>query len=96
MTKLALSDTLDREATRLLAVELRDAIDRGQPVSLIARAVEKIGTAGLQLLISARRSTVAGDADVRLVDPSPALLRTAELAGVADVLGLSGEARDDV
>ena len=95
MTQFALNGVLDREATRLLAAELREAIDCGTTILLAAGAVEQIGTAGLQLLISARRSAVTGDADVRLVDPSPALIRTVAAAGLSDCLDLVRESCDD-
>lgn len=76
MASITLPARCDRAAAEALLPELRAAIGSG-PIAIDGRAVSQVGEAVLQLLLAARRS---GDGAV--IEPSPALIEAARLAGV--------------
>jgi ABC-type transporter Mla MlaB component len=84
---IALSAIVDREAVALLLPELREALGMGS-LRIEAARVERIGQAGLQLLISAARTAADANRTFAIENSSPALCRAARLAGVADHLAL--------
>lgn len=88
MKVISLLPVMDREAVSLLVPELRDAIKAAVPVTLVADKVDQIGQAGLQMLLSARRSATAAGVDLAIEAPSDALMVASELAGVAERLAL--------
>lgn len=79
----ALPAILDLHAVAALLPALRDAAAIGR-VRLDGAAVERVGQAGLQLLLSATHPAAAS---ATLVACSAALRRAAELAGVDHLLG---------
>ena len=81
---IILPPILDREAAAVMLPDLRQAVDAG-PVLLDGGKVERIGQAGLQLILSALRSGPAGTA---VVTCSAALHKAATLAGLDDMLAL--------
>ncbi|MFS0737413.1 STAS domain-containing protein [Sphingomonas sp. 1P06PA] len=89
MRQITLLANLDREGVRLMASELRDLIDRGDPIMLDASKVERVGLPAIQLLLSAMRNAAMGEPDVRLVAASDELRQAASLAGVDGLLGLT-------
>jgi anti-anti-sigma regulatory factor len=78
---------IDRDAVALLVPELGDAAAHGA-VRIDGSAIEQIGQAGLQLLLSARRSADAAGAPFAIVAPSQPLCRAAQIAGLSDALSL--------
>lgn len=54
---------------------------RGQPVSLDASGVERLGGLGLQMLLSARLTWQADNLPFAIIDPSDAFLADAALLG---------------
>lgn len=82
MKHLALLSVMDRDAVGLLLPELRDALQGGGPVTVVADAVEQIGLSGLQLVASAVKSAAASGIDLAVCDPSPAFLAAVDLAGL--------------
>ncbi|GGB40455.1 hypothetical protein GCM10011380_32400 [Sphingomonas metalli] len=78
---------IDRDAVALLIPELREAVAAGA-VRVDGAAIEQIGQAGLQLLLSARRSADAVAAAFEIVAPSRSLCRAAMIAGLSEALSL--------
>lgn len=90
MHRIILPAHLDREGVRLTADELRDALGRGGPVAIDGAQVDRVGMAGLQLLLSATRPHGAGEPDIRIVAPSAALIEAATVSGLTAHLGFEG------
>jgi len=90
-----LPEILDTSAAVPLRIALLDRIDRGEPVLLDGSEVTRAGLACLQVLASARATAAEQDVAFRLDQPSEALARMIELAGLAEALDLSpDDARD--
>ncbi|WP_068089675.1 STAS domain-containing protein [Novosphingobium rosa] len=66
----------DRAAAQAILPELQAALGSG-PLQIDASATEQVGQAMLQVLLSARRTGEGAQ-----ITPSPALLHTAQLAGL--------------
>ena len=81
MRNISLPTILDQQASRALAVELRDAVDKGGVIILDGSGVESIGLAGLQLLLCALRTRSADGVEIRLDTPSLVLTDVAQLVG---------------
>lgn len=87
---LNLGDSLDMTAAGPLHKELLGR--RGQPVTLDASQVRRIGGQCLQVLLSAQSTWAADGAEFQIVDPSPefadglALMGAAHLASTAAAL----------
>lgn len=82
MTRIALPPQFDCTAATALADTLRAA---PHPFSIDGSAVERIGIAGLQLLLSARVAAEASGHPLVIDQPSDPLAAAARTAG-ADVL----------
>lgn len=92
MGPLVLPPVLDRFAAGMIAADLQHRAGRGGPVVLDASGIERIGMAGLQLLLCALRAPLAdGSVAARLDQPSAALCEAARLAGLTTHLGLDAE-----
>lgn len=83
MTQLCLPVLVDLPAALGLADLLREA--KG-PVAIDGSGVERIGVAGLQLLLSAQASAVAGGHGFAIDRPSDALAAAARTAGAECLL----------
>lgn len=83
-----LRDSIDMQF-QLLAVDFGDA-----EVLVDGSAVERIDTAGLQLLLSFAEHHMARGKTLRWTGVSPELARGGELLGIAALLGLPGSAAD--
>ena len=82
MTRIPLPAMFDLPAAMLVADALRaDA----EPVVLDGSAVDRVGIAGLQLLLSASATAVATGRSISIDTPSPAMRAVARTAG-ADLL----------
>lgn len=62
------------------------ALAREQPVTLCGRAVTRVGTAALQLLVAFRRACDERAVSFELREPSRALLDTLACTGLTDAL----------
>lgn len=82
MVRLRLPPVIDREAARLLAPELRAALETGGGIAVHADQVDRIGQVGLQLLLSAARSATAAGVSLAVHAPSPAFLAAVEITGL--------------
>lgn len=87
MRHIILPARLDQESVRQLALDMQNIL-QSSGMTIDGSAVEKIGLAGLQLLASALRSASASS-PISLTSASSALVRAADMAGMADVLCLS-------
>ena len=81
---ITLPPVLDREAVAAMLPDLRRAVQAG-PVRLDGVQVERIGQAGLQLVLSILRS---GPFRASVVTCSAALHKAATLAGLDEMLAL--------
>ena len=99
MTDLSVPSTTDRQAVRLHGEvsiealserreELLRALEDGLPVALDLSAVERIDTAGLQLVTAFVLDMRRSGREVR-VAASAAVQKSARLAGLSALLGLS-------
>ncbi len=86
MRRLTMLPVLDRSGVRLMANELRDMLDLGGAISIDAGKVERIGLAGIQLLLSALRTGAEGATEIRLIAASRAVEEAARVCGVPDRL----------
>jgi len=77
---------LDTPAAGPLRVTLRQAVEKGQPLLLDGAAVERIGTACLQVLLAGREAAARGALPFAIVNPAPALVEMAALAGLDDLV----------
>jgi anti-anti-sigma regulatory factor len=86
-TVVALPAILDLAAADALCRDLRDAMDLGD-VEVDARAVERISTPCIQLLLAAARSAAERGAALRIVAPSAPLSTAIVELGLGGVLSL--------
>lgn len=68
--------------------QIVEALDASNSIDINARSVNKIDTAGLQLLCLARRDIDSAMGSCHWLNPSESLLRAARLLGVTGKLGL--------
>ena len=78
-TRVPLPEVMDLRAAGPLARDLLAL--RGQPVSLDASRVARLGGLGLQVLLSARRTWLADKLDFSVVDASDAFRADCALLG---------------
>jgi anti-anti-sigma regulatory factor len=79
---------IEGELTIFRAMELKPLLLAKPPVDQIdLSGVTDLDTAGLQLLMLAKKTALAKDRDVRLVGHSPAVLDVFELLNVAAYFG---------
>ncbi len=64
------------------------ALDTSSTIEINAKAVDKIDTAGIQLLCLVRKEIDSQVGEVYWVEPSDSLIRSAELLGVKEELHL--------
>jgi anti-anti-sigma regulatory factor len=84
MRQIMLPASMDQQASRALATELKDVSDQGGTIILDGGDVREIGLSGLQLLLSALRTRANDGADIRIVNASPFLTDSAQLVGALD------------
>lgn len=84
---VTLGDALDMTAAGPLAQELLS--HRGQPISLNAGNVRRLGGQCLQVLISAQTTWAADGQPFEIVEPSPEFAEGLALMGAADLCPLS-------
>lgn len=90
MTRIILPPTIDRQAVTAQIEPLRAAFAGGEPVEIVCDAVEQIGQAGLQLLMSAVRTGRETGVALSLSGAGGAVEAAARLAGMSDMLFADG------
>ena len=83
-TVLPLPKVLDRKAARKLATDLLAA--KGNPVTLDASHVERVGAQCLQVMLSAHRTWMVDDLAFEIVKPTPLFDRCMTQLGAHDFL----------
>jgi anti-anti-sigma factor len=85
---------IDGEMTIYRALELcttlKAAFEGGGDLELDLAGVTELDSAGVQLLMSAKRTAQAAQRELRLVGHSPAVLEIFEVLGLAAHFGLPG------
>lgn len=84
--QINLPATLDRSAVEALTGELRTAIQSGEEILVDAANVDRIGQAGLQLLLSAHKSAQSAGIVFGIIKPSVAISDAAALTGLSSHL----------
>lgn len=88
MTIIECQSELDIATVGALHQQSLSALQTPEPLEIDARAVRKIHTAALQVLLSLMAEARLQGLPVRWRNPSPALMEGARLLGLADSLGL--------
>ena len=86
MAGINLPATVDRNAVQLLIDALKTAIEAGNEVVIDASGVERIGQAGLQLLLGGQKTATTAGVAIRIADPSEVLTEAAALTGLSSHL----------
>ena len=87
-TEIVLRGLLDAGETRAAFDTLGEALTRALPLELLASDLERVDSAGLQLLIVFLRAVRERGLDSRWRAVSPALTGSAALLGLSDALEL--------
>lgn len=80
---------LDIAAASILHQQLLSALQAGEPLEIEGQAVRRIHAAVLQLFVSLINEAQSLGLPVHWRNPSPTLVESAQLLGLADLLGLS-------
>lgn len=88
MTIIECQPELDIATVEVLRQQLLSALQSPEPLDIDGRAVRKVHAAALQVFLSLMAEARAQNLPVRWRDPSPALVESAQLLGLADSLGL--------
>lgn len=89
MAVIECQSELDIATVGALHRQLLDALQTPEPLEIDGGAVRRIHTAALQAFLSLVVEARSRDLPVRWRDPSPTLIESARLLGLADELGLS-------
>jgi anti-sigma B factor antagonist len=88
----ALAGDLDMSATNALTDRLLAfGAEHGQVVTLDMGGVEFVDSSGLRCLTKVFGELASFGGELRIVDPSPAVLRVLRLVGVEDMFGIAPE-----
>lgn len=85
-TAIRLEQALDLRAAALLRDEAHQALAQGNDLEVDASAVQRVGLACLQILLSARRSFAAQGVGFTLTAPSEAMVDACRMAGMDELL----------
>jgi len=88
MAMITCQSELDIAAASTLHQQLLSAVQAREPLEIDGQAVRRIHAAVLQLFLSLTTEARSLNLSVRWLNPSPALVKSAQLLGLADVLGL--------
>lgn len=86
---VTLSGTVDISKVENLLRDFKQAAELGSPVKIDASAVERIDTAGLQLLYSFQKTMSDQQGELSIDDPSEAFMDCARLVGFEKLLTLN-------
>ncbi|MDE0877282.1 MAG: STAS domain-containing protein [Sphingomonas bacterium] len=82
---LSLVSVLDTPAATPLRRGLLRLAETAEPIQLDGSAVDRVGTACLQVLSAGQAAARHAGREFRIADPSPALVEMATLAGFDDL-----------
>jgi len=89
--KQMLKLSVEKEMTIYTAAEMKtklvDALAHGAEIEMDLSQVPEIDTAGLQLLIAAKRECMAHGGDLKLTGHSPAVLEVLDMCGMIQHFG---------
>lgn len=91
-TAVVLAGALDVSTAQQLQQNLSNALDLGAPLRLDARQVERVDASALQLLYACVRTAADRRTACTWDGASEALVTAADLCGLRDSLGLTGQA----
>lgn len=86
---IALDSDLTIGSVHQLREQLADALKSGGDITLNGELVERVDTSALQLLLAFRQELASAHASFSWYSPSPQLLSSAQLLGVAALLGFT-------
>ncbi len=92
VSRIVCDEMLDIAVAAELRAHLLEALTAKQPVTLDGGNVERADTAALQVLTAFFQDARSQDMDVQWSSASAALVRSAELLGIADLLELKTKA----
>lgn len=92
VSSIICDEMLDISVVTELRAHLLEALAAKYPVRLDGSAVERADTAVLQVLTAFFQDARAQDISVQWTSASDALIRSAELLGIADILVLKAKA----
>jgi anti-anti-sigma regulatory factor len=92
---VSLAETLDISTVQNLHADLKTALDNGDPVSLNGSAVVHIDTAALQVLAAMFIDAGGRQRKLEWRSPSEALVRSAQLLGIDEYIGLKSKKKLD-
>lgn len=84
---LLLSGDLDSHSCRILA-ERMDAQGRTRPLTIDLSEVRFMDSSGLRILVADHEARSGSDAQLVLMNPSPAVLRLLEITSLSDLLNV--------
>ncbi|UTA47656.1 STAS domain-containing protein [Simiduia sp. 21SJ11W-1] len=87
-TSFSLGKHLDISAVNNLQERMLKALEKSGDVNLKAGSVERVDSAGLQLVLCFRRELQRSGSDIFWQKPSEKVLTTAALLGIQSKLGL--------
>lgn len=87
-TSFSCGETLDINQANALYHRLKKSLHKSHTIELKAKSVNKVDTAGLQLLLAVKLEAENCGGKVIWQSPSPALISSARLLGMAEKLGL--------
>jgi chemotaxis protein CheX len=82
MTPVPLPPILDQRTCEPVRDAILAGLSAGAPIALDGSAVERVGTIGIQFLLSAAKSAEQTGADFAIAGPSPALRQTISALGL--------------
>jgi ABC-type transporter Mla MlaB component len=88
-TSFSCGEALDIAHVASLQTRLEKSLQKSSILELKAEAVEKVDTAGLQLIISIKKEVQTSGGNIIWRKPSEKLLTSAKSLGLSDHLGLS-------
>ncbi|MCG2577957.1 STAS domain-containing protein [Dechloromonas sp. XY25] len=81
--KIAIEGDFTIFAAQAIKAQLLEAFNKGQEVEVDLSAVSEMDSAGLQLMVAAKREAAAQGKTLRFIDHSPAVLNTMDLCDAA-------------
>ena len=88
-TSFSCGDALDIANAASLQTRFEKSLQKSSTIELKADAVEKVDTAGLQLIIAVQKEALASGGKIIWKNPSQKLIASAKSLGLHQHLGLS-------
>lgn len=88
-TSFSCGEALDIAHAAALQARLEKSLQKSSTIELKADAVEKVDTAGLQLIVAVKKEAQASGGNIIWKKPSEKLLTSAKSLGLSQHLGLN-------